>query len=128
LLESGLGAALKGAAARIPTRVTVDADLDRRYPPEVEAAVYFSCLEALQNVVKHAPGSPATVRLCSDGAWLRFEVSDDGAGFDATAVTAGLGLQNIRDRVGAVGGTVEWRAGDQRGTRIVGAAPAEASP
>jgi signal transduction histidine kinase len=128
LLESGLGPALKGAAARIPTRVTVDAELDRRYPPEIEAAVYFSCLEALQNVVKHAPGSPANVRLCRDGALLRFEVSDEGAGFDAAAATTGLGLQNIRDRVGAVGGTVEWRGGERRGMRMLGAAPAEVSP
>jgi len=128
LLESGLGAALKGAAARTPTRVTVDAALDRRYPPEIEAAVYFSCLEALQNVTKHAPGSPATVRLWSDGALLRFEVTDEGEGFDGEAVTTGLGLQSIRDRLGAVGGTVEWRAGDVRGTRVLGAAPAEVTP
>jgi signal transduction histidine kinase len=119
LLESGLGAALRGAAARAPIPVSVDAQLDARYSPEVEAAVYFSCLEALQNVVKHAPGSPAAVRLWRDGSTLRLEVSDEGKGFDVGAVVPGLGLQSIQDRLGAVGGSVEWRNGDARGARMV---------
>ena len=128
LLESGLGPALKGAAARTASRVTLHAELERRYPPEIEAAVYFSCLEALQNVAKHAPGAPAAVRLWSDGALLRFEVTDEGGGFDAGAVTSGMGMQSIRDRLGAVGGTVQWCAGKPRGTRMVGTAPAEVMP
>jgi signal transduction histidine kinase len=123
LLESGLGAALQGAVARVPVKVTVDAELDVRYPPEVEAAVYFSCLEALQNVVKHAPGSAATVRLWRDRSLLWLEVSDEGEGFDPATIVAGMGLQSIQDRVGAVGGTVEWRPGELRGTRMIAAVP-----
>jgi signal transduction histidine kinase len=81
-----------------------------RYPQEVEAAVYFCCLEALQNVAKYADASRATVRLVGNDGLLRFEVRDDGAGFDPSSTSFGSGLQGwptgstqsaIRSRCGA---------------------------
>ena len=82
LASQGLGAALRAQAAKSPVPTTVAADGVGRYPQEVEAAVYFCVLEALQNVAKYAGASHAEVRLEASGDQLLFEVADDGAGFD----------------------------------------------
>ena len=103
-------------------RPLLDADGVGRYPQEVEAAVYFSCLEALQNVTKYADASSATVRLRSEDG-LTFEISDDGRGFDATAASLGSGLQGMADRVAAIGGTLDVRSSPGRGTTITGRIP-----
>ena len=87
---------------------TLLADGVGRYPQEIEAAVYFSCLEALQNAAKYAAASSATVELQDDGAELGFTVSDDGLGFDPSSVVYGTGLQGITDRLGAI--AVAWRS------------------
>ena len=92
-----------------------------RYGQDVEAAVYFCCLEALQNVAKHAPEAHAVAISLERNGDLRFSVSDDGPGFD-TAV-AGSGLVNMRDRVSAVGGTLEIKSAPGAGTEIVGHVP-----
>ena len=85
LAERGLPEALHAAALRAPTETRVSPDGVGRYPQAVESAVYFCCLEALQNAAKHAPGaSRVTVELHEDDR-LRFEVSDDGEGFDVRA-------------------------------------------
>ena len=82
LADRGLADALRSAARRAPSRVDVRAAGVTRHPPEIESAVYFSCLEALQNVLKHGRGaSGARVSLWQNGA-LEFEVADDGEGFD----------------------------------------------
>jgi signal transduction histidine kinase len=123
LMDSGLPEALRAAANRSPLGVSVAADDLSRYPSEVEAAVYFCCLEALQNAAKHAPG--ATVRIAvheEDGA-LHFEVVDDGPGFDVAAAKAGHGYTNMSDRLGAIGGTVDWRSAPGAGTTIAGTIP-----
>jgi signal transduction histidine kinase len=126
LVESGLPEALRVAAAR----ATVDVELDvvvPRQAPDVEAAVYFCCLEALQNASKHAAGSRVQLRVALDGdaarPAVRFEVADDGPGFALDATRGGQGLVNMVDRLGAVGGrcTVESEPG--RGTRVVGIVP-----
>ncbi len=85
LADQGLGAALEAQARRSPVPVTVDADGIGRYPQEAEAAVYFCVLEALQNVAKYADASHATIRLSGSATELRFEVEDDGRGFDPAA-------------------------------------------
>ena len=55
-------------------------------PPDVEAAVYFCCLEAMQNAGKHAgEGSTLTITVDADDHVLRFAVADNGAGFDTTS-------------------------------------------
>jgi len=96
-----------------------------RYPAETEAAVYFSCLEALQNVAKYAEASSATVRLSQSNGSLTFEVADDGRGFDPEAAERGSGLQGMADRVAALGGTLTVHSAPGEGTSISGALPVE---
>ena len=100
------------------------AEAQRRYAAEIENAVYFCCLEALQNASKHA-GDAAAVRItvAERDDSVCFDVNDDGAGFDLDAVPAGVGLTNIRDRVAAVRGRVTIESTPGRGTRVSGTIP-----
>jgi len=121
--RQGLVPALESAARRSPLPVSVDAHIGR-YPVDTEAAVYFACLEALQNAMKHA-GDAVTVRihLWEAGGRLHFEVRDGGAGFDADAVGDGHGLLNMRDRIDAVGGSATIRSQPGVGTVVAGHVP-----
>src|SRR6478735_1960758 len=103
LADRGLPDALRAATARSLLQVHLDAHDVARYPPEVESAVYFCVLEALQNALKHAAGATrVTVRLDGGVAGeLRFEVHDDGAGAPDGAITPGTGITNMRDRLAA---------------------------
>jgi signal transduction histidine kinase len=124
LLDRGLEEALRAAARRSGVRTRVEAAGLRRHPPQVEATVYFCCLEALQNVAKHAgDGARTAIRVWEDSAGLRFEVADDGAGFDPTAAPGGAGLTNMRDRLGAIGGRLAISAERGRGTAVSGVLP-----
>jgi signal transduction histidine kinase len=127
LIDAGLPGALRSVALASPVPTSVAVDGLGRHPPELEAAVYFCCLEAMQNAAKHAGASSVSV-VVADGDQLRFEVRDDGRGFDAERTPRGRGLTNIRDRLDAVGGTliVDTRRG--RGTRVAGAIPLERAP
>jgi signal transduction histidine kinase len=101
-----LGEALDAVAIRCPVATTVRVTDTRRFPLEIETAVYFCCREALQNVAKHARGATrATVEVSRDGTTLRFMVADDGAGFDTATAAAGAGLVNMRDRVAVAAAT-----------------------
>jgi signal transduction histidine kinase len=124
LAERGLPDAVRGAIARTGVRGSVAADGVDRYPQAVESTVYFCCVEAIQNAVKHAPGSRVTVRLWTAGSALLFEVRDDGPGFDPAA-SAATGVTNMRDRVGALGGTL--RIDNSGGTCVTGALPLTAA-
>jgi signal transduction histidine kinase len=123
LMQRGLGAALREAALRSPIPGRVDVSGIGRYPPEVESAVYFSCMEAMQNAVKHGAGATLIGIALSDDGRLRFEVSDNGAGFDVAATPLGTGLANMRDRLAAVGGGLTYRSQVGNGTRVVGVVP-----
>ena len=123
LADEGLGAALSAQARRAAIPVDVDVALDRRHSPETEAAVYFSCLEALQNVAKYAEASRAAVRVRDHDGDLVFDVVDDGRGFDPSANGYGTGLQGIADRLGALDGSVEVTTAPGRGTSIRGRVP-----
>jgi signal transduction histidine kinase len=125
LLETdGLRAALAEVAGRAGIPTTVDCNGAGRYPRELEAAVYFCCLEALQNAAKHAgEGARATVLLGGHDGTLSFEVIDDGRGFDPTMTANGSGLQNMTDRIGALGGTVRIDSAPGRGTTVAGEIP-----
>jgi signal transduction histidine kinase len=125
LTQHGLGAALAAAADRCPVPVDVRATGIGRLPPHVEAAVYFCCIEALQNAAKHA-GAEARVDLCvvREGRELSFTVADDGAGFVAGEDVAGDGFDNMRDRLGAAGGTLAIHSTPGRGTTVAGSLPA----
>jgi signal transduction histidine kinase len=89
----------------------------------VESAVYFSCLEALQNVAKYAEASRATIALSDGDGSLRFTVSDDGRGFDAATTSHGTGLQGIADRLAAIGGTLTVESTPGAGTTLSGVVP-----
>ncbi|HEX5937201.1 MAG TPA: sensor histidine kinase, partial [Actinomycetota bacterium] len=123
LADKGLGAALESQARKSPMPVSVESDGLGRYPQEAEAAVYFSCLEALQNVAKYADASAATVRLAQANGALVFEVSDDGRGFDPGVAERGTGLQGIADRLAALGGTLDIRSAPGQGATLVGTIP-----
>ena len=91
-----------------------------RYPIEVESAVYFTCVEALQNAVKHAGGATGVwikLRQTRDRLW--FEVRDDGPGF-AVGDHDGRGLRNMHDRIEAIGGDLTLDSEPGRGTRVAG--------
>jgi signal transduction histidine kinase len=123
LADKGLGTAIEGQLRRSPVPVTIDVDGIGRYPAETEAAVYFSCLEALQNVSKYAQATAATVRLAQAYGSLTFEVTDDGVGFDPETVSRGTGLQGIADRLAALGGEVTVRSAPGVGTTVAGRVP-----
>lgn len=123
LMDSGLPEALRAAANRSPLATAVEVEGIGRYPSEVEAAVYFCCLEALQNAAKHAPAAEVGIRVQETDGTLHFEVSDDGPGFDVAAATAGHGYMNMSDRLGAIGGTVDWHSTPGEGTTITGSIP-----
>ncbi|HET9248424.1 MAG TPA: sensor histidine kinase [Actinomycetota bacterium] len=125
LADQGLAAALRSQARKAAIPVEVEPDGIGRYPEETEAAVYFSCLEALQNVAKYAAATSATVRLAQSDGSLVFEVIDDGRGFDPEAAERGSGLQGIADRLAALGGTLAVRSSPGRGTTIAGSLPVE---
>ena len=109
LADKGLGSALDAQARKAPFPVRVDADGVGRLPQDVEAAVYFSCLEALQNVAKYAAASEATITITRSPTLLTFAVTDDGRGFDPTAMASGGGLEGLADRLAAIGGTFDLR-------------------
>ena len=123
LADSGLGRALEAAASRSPLAVTVLAADIGRYSAEVEAAVYFCCLEALQNAAKHAAGATVTIRLWTESGGLLFAVADDGPGFDVARARGGHGYTNMADRLGAIGGTVRWQSQPGQGTAVQGSIP-----
>ena len=128
LETDGLPGALQAAAERSSMAVKVDADGVGRYGQELEAAVYFCCLEALQNASKHAgDGAAVTVRLSQNDGHLRFEVGDDGVGYDAGSIGPSAGLQNMVDRVGALGGELQIESTPGAGTTVHGVVPIEAT-
>jgi signal transduction histidine kinase len=93
LADLGLPAALESQARKAAVPVTIEAEGIGRYPQQIEAAVYFCVLEALQNTAKYAQASAAHVTLCHDGPRLVFTVTDDGKGFDPATTPKGTGLQ-----------------------------------
>jgi signal transduction histidine kinase len=124
LRQAGLASALRSVAQHAAIPINVDDRLQRRHGHELELAVYFSCLEALQNAAKHAgAGAVATVRLDDDDGDLRFAVEDDGVGFDPASVRRGAGLDSISDRVSAIGGTLGIESSPEHGTRVSGRLP-----
>jgi signal transduction histidine kinase len=120
LADQGLAAALEAQARRATLPVTVEAEGIRRHSQEVEAAVYFCCLEALQNVQKYARATRATVRLGETDDELTLTVEDDGEGFDPSTVRRGAGLTNMTDRLDALGGGLVVDSSPGRGTRLHG--------
>jgi signal transduction histidine kinase len=120
LASGGLGEALRAAGQRSPLPVSIHADGIGRLAPETESAIYFCCLEALQNATKHASGaSGIRIELSKDGE-LRFEVSDDGCGFVAEQGREGSGVTGMRDRLAAIGGELWVESRPGVGTQVHG--------
>ena len=131
LAERGLVPALRAHLGRsaASARLEADATVARaRFDPRTEAALYFCCLEALQNAAKHAASAAVSVRVSADRAWLTVAVSDQGPGFRPDIAHRGTGLQGMLDRMAAVGGTLEVVAAEGEGTTIRGRAPREVAP
>ena len=125
LVDRGPGDALRALARDTPLPVRVSgSDLGRR-DPDVEAAVYFTCAEALQNVIKHAgPDATARVLLRREAGGLAFEVRDSGRGLPADAGRRNRGgLANMRDRIAAVGGRLDIVPAVGGGTAVQGWVP-----
>jgi signal transduction histidine kinase len=120
LADRGLVAALEAQARKATVPTTVQGDGIGRFGQDAEAAVYFSCLEALQNVAKYAQASHAEITLSNENGGLTFRVTDDGIGFDATTASYGTGLQGIADRLASLDGTVEVRSSRGTGTTVTG--------
>ena len=124
LTQYGVTAALRSASLAVSVPVSVRGDLLRRYSESVELAVYFCCLEALQNTAKHAGrGASAIVQLSEGEREVCFTVEDDGAGFDATTVERRSGLANVAERIAASGGTLSVESAPGGGTRVRGQIP-----
>ena len=123
LVDSGLAEALRAVANRSPLDVELVTTGIGRYGGDVEAAVYFCCLEALQNAGKHAPSAHVVVHVWEESGSLLFEVRDDGPGFDVRTAQRGHGYVNMMDRLGAIGGAVRWESEIGHGTVIRGSLP-----
>jgi signal transduction histidine kinase len=124
LADLGLAAALNAQAGKSALPVAVEADGVGRFGQDTEAAVYFCCLEALQNTTKYAQATQARICLQAQNRTLRFTVSDDGTGYDTRHTPMGSGQRNMADRLAALGGRLEVRSAPSHGTTITGQLPA----
>ncbi len=123
LADKGLAAALEAQARKAALAVGVESADVGRYPQEIESAVYFCVLEALNNVAKYAEADGAVISLSRTDGLLTFEVRDDGRGFDAGSITYGTGLQGMADRLDAVGGSLTVRSVVGSGAVVRGEIP-----
>jgi signal transduction histidine kinase len=123
LADGGVIRALEAQVAKSPLPVTLHADGVGRYPQDVEVALYFCCLEALQNVGKYAHATQVRIELDAKGRELRFAVIDDGDGFDLRHAQ-GSGLRNMADRLAALDGKLTVTSAPGAGTTIAGRLPA----
>ena len=123
LTSTGLSGALASAGRRAGQSVTVQARDVRRCRPEIEIAVYFTCLAAIDNAAKHAGPGQVSVSLSDARDALCFAICDSGAGVDPNRTPIGTGIANMRDRIAAVGGTLTVDATPGRGTRVHGSVP-----
>jgi signal transduction histidine kinase len=124
LAVSGLPGAFDWLSRRYHGKVVVTEATVERFSPEIELAIYYSGLEAVQNASKHA-GAEAhiSIRLYVDADELHLEVRDDGRGFDLDRARDGVGIQNMRDRLGAVAGRVDVTSEPGKGTLVAASAP-----
>jgi signal transduction histidine kinase len=120
LTDRGLHDALRAVAAQAPMPIHTVAVGVTRHPIEIESAVYFTCVEALQNALKYAGGATEVwIELSQTDDSLRFEIRDDGPGFTPDEHD-GRGLRNMHDRMDAIGGDLTVDAAPGRGTRVSG--------
>jgi signal transduction histidine kinase len=128
LADRGLVAALRGQADKSPVPVVVDAEGIGRFSQDIEAAVYFCCLETLQNVAKYAAASQVQICVAAHDSFLHFTVTDDGVGYDVSRTPMGSGQRNIADRLAALDGRVEITSEPGKGTTVTAQLPFPAVP
>jgi signal transduction histidine kinase len=116
LTEGGLSPALKALGRRSPVRVKLDLRHDGRLPEQIEVAVYYTVSEALTNASKHAGASCVSVSLSVREDMLYLSIGDDGIG--GADPVLGSGLVGLRDRIEALGGTIEVESPPGKGTRL----------
>ena len=121
--DEQLSAALEAHIRRLAIEVTLETDGIGRYPREVESAMYFCALEALNNVSKYAEATSVIIGLSEEDGGLGFRIRDDGRGFDTSRTGYGTGLQGMADRLDAVGGSLEISSEPGRGTSVIGRVP-----
>jgi signal transduction histidine kinase len=117
LAQAGLTAALRSAAGTSPLPVELVSSGLGRYSAEVELALYFCCLEALQNVAKHAAAHAVVIELHGDERSVTACISDDGRGFDVQASSDG-GLAHMAERIRDIGGALSIRSDHRDGTKV----------
>jgi signal transduction histidine kinase len=120
LADKGLPEALEAQARRATIPVEVETNGTVRYPREIESAVYFCVLEALNNVAKYAEATRAAIRLGVQDETLTFAVEDDGRGFEPATTGYGTGIQGMADRLDAIGGTLDVQSSPGGGTTVTG--------
>jgi signal transduction histidine kinase len=124
LTDRGLVAALEGIQRLPGSGLAVHATGVARHPPELESAIYYCCLEGVQNANKHGgPSVRITITLRQGPDELAFHVTDDGPGFDPSGTREGAGLQNMRDRLGALDGELSIVTAPGNGTTVAGSVP-----
>ncbi len=128
LADAGLAEALRAVALRTPIPASVHPDGVGRYSREIESAVYFCCLEAIQNASKHATDATEIIISLADTNGLWFEVRDDGGGFDVEAAGNSAGLTNMHDRLAALGGDLMIWSVPGEGVVVSGILPPSGHP
>jgi signal transduction histidine kinase len=123
LADQGLAAAIRAQARKAGGSVLVMADGIGRYSRDIEAALYFCCLEAMRNAGQHAATASIRIELSRSEGAISFEVSDDGPGFEPPQAGRGSGLQNMTDRLAALGGTIVIDSRPGAGTTVAGRIP-----
>jgi signal transduction histidine kinase len=122
----------QGVGQRAAITIVVDGQMLKRLPPLAEIALYRSVQEALTNVAKHARAKHVVIRIeergQGAGAYVLCSIKDDGIGFDVAAVSApgrrlGLGLLGMRERIQALGGSLEIRSAPGQGAELVMSLP-----
>jgi signal transduction histidine kinase len=120
----GLAAALETIQLPVGEVLSIRATGVGRYTPELESAIYYCCLEAIQNATKHGgPEVRIVVDLRQHDDELAFQVTDDGPGFDTSRRSEGTGLENMRDRLAALDGRLSIRSAPGKGTTVAGSVP-----
>jgi signal transduction histidine kinase len=126
LADKGIEAALEAHIRKVGAHATVEVDptvAGVRFDGDTEACVYFCCLQAIQNVIRHADNAPCVVRLAVRDGMLTFAIADEGPGFDPATTSRGMGLDIMQDRVDALEGTLTVRSAPGKGTTVEVAVP-----
>jgi signal transduction histidine kinase len=123
LAQQGLAAAITAIAQNSPVPIKVVELPAARLSERAETTAYYVLAEAVTNAQKHALASSIRLRARIAHGALQVEIVDDGVGGAAEA--KGSGLQGLRDRVEAVGGTFEVDTIVGHGTRVAARIPTD---